>query len=147
MRKLPKNLNVALTGSNLSDINELIKLADNLWEILYNSEINYLKASPSDSRTFNTNDFGKILQNLTQVTTDIAEHFKTLSLEVSSIKRQMEEETFQPRFRQFNRNRSRSRARSTNRNLLCKFHYRYGSRARNCEQPCSYSTQNETQKN
>lgn len=134
LRKLPKSLNVALTTSNLSDINETIKLADKLWEVLHNGEVNSIKGLSSESNL----GLNKVIESLAQATSCMVEQFKSLSLEVSSIKKDLEENRYQPRYRQFNRNRSRSRGRSRNRDWLCRFHYRFGSQARNCEQPCSY---------
>ncbi|XP_046802100.1 uncharacterized protein LOC124418775 [Lucilia cuprina] len=43
LRKLPKSLNVALTGSNHNDINDMIQLADRIWEVMYNSEVASIK--------------------------------------------------------------------------------------------------------
>ncbi|XP_036347341.1 uncharacterized protein LOC118756699, partial [Rhagoletis pomonella] len=39
LRKLPKNISVILASSSISDINELTKLADNVWEQINKSEL------------------------------------------------------------------------------------------------------------
>lgn len=135
LRKLPKTLNVALTGSNLRDVNELIRLSDKLWEAIYNGEVSSIRESSGSSNMEN------VVENLTR---SLCESIGKLSLEVSSFKRQLEERDSRPRFRRFNRSSSRSRGRSANKDWLCRFHYRYGSKARRCEQPCSFSNEDST---
>ncbi|XP_017487053.1 PREDICTED: uncharacterized protein LOC108375436 [Rhagoletis zephyria] len=39
LRKLPKNLSTILASSSTNDINELVKLADNIWEAINKTEI------------------------------------------------------------------------------------------------------------
>lgn len=133
LRKLPKSLNVALTGSNLSDVNELIQLADKLWEVIFNGEISSMKYSTGSS------NIEKAVEDLTR---SLCENVNKLSLEVSSLKRQLEDREARPRFRRYGRNSSRSRGRSSSRNWLCRFHFRFGDQARKCEQPCSFSNTN-----
>lgn len=142
LRKLPKSLNVALTGSNLSDTNELMLLADNLWEVLYSSEVASVR-EPSLTKSVVSSNLEKIVENLVQATTNICQNFQTLSLDISSIRKQMEEHPYRSQFRRFSRSRSHSRNRSDNKKWLCRFHYKYGSEAKRCEQPCSFSRQNE----
>lgn len=134
LRKLPKSLNVALTGSNISDRNELIQLADRLWEVIYNGEINSIRSS-------RTSNMEQVVQNLTA---SLCENINKLTLEVSSLKNELEHRTSRPSYRRYNRSNSRSRGRSQSRNWLCRFHYRFGSQARKCEQPCSFSKENST---
>lgn len=146
LRKLPKSLNVALTGSNLSDVNRLMELADNLWEVLQADEVaSVTQSSPTPKKDFA--DIGKVVEGLVQVTSNICEGFKTLSLEVSAMRRQFEEYQYGPNQRYFSRSRSGSRNRSTSKKWLCRFHYRYGRDARRCEQPCSYVEQSDDSKN
>lgn len=137
LRKLPKTLNVALTGSNIHDLNELIQLSDKLWEAIYNGEVSSIRKSTGSSNIEN------VVENLTR---SLCENINKLSLEVSSLRKQVEERDSRPRHRQFNRSisRSRGRNRSTNNDWLCRFHYRYGSKARRCEQPCAYSNKEST---
>lgn len=141
IRKLPKSLNIALTGSNLTDTNELIRLADNLWEVLRSEEVASIRSNNSPQPNLE-----KVVQNLVEITTNMCESFKTLSLEVSSMRKHYEDRG-QYQDKRYFRSRSRSRGRSNSRGWVCKFHYRYGSKARNCEQPCSYSGQTEPSSN
>lgn len=148
LRKLPKSLNIALTGSNLSDINELIRLADSIWEVLHSNEIASMKESISTTEQSNSSNLEKIVEGLVQATSNICNSFNKLSLEVDSMKRQIDEYQYQRmNNRRFGRSRSRSRGRSGNRNWVCRFHYKYGSEARQCEQPCSFSRQSQTSTN
>lgn len=135
LRKLPKSLNVALTGSNINDHNELIQLADRLWEVIYNGEICSVR---QPSRTSNIE---QIVQNLTA---SLCENINKLTLEVTSLKRELETRTSRPFYRRYSRSNSRSHGRSPNRNWLCRFHYKFGNQAKKCEQPCSFSNENST---
>ncbi|XP_037825738.1 uncharacterized protein LOC119613772, partial [Lucilia sericata] len=111
LRKLPKSLNVALTGSNLTDINELTRLADNIWEVLHGNEI----ASVNDNTPIHSNssNLEKVVENLVQATTNICNSFNNLSLDIASIRNQLEGQQYRSLNRRFSRSRSRSR--STNR--------------------------------
>lgn len=133
LRKLPKTLNVALTGSNIHDLNELIKLSDKLWEVIYNGEVSSIKTQSRSSNIEN------VVENLTK---SLCENINKLSLEVCSLREQLNDRDSRSRFRNNNRSTSRSRGRSSNNNWLCRFHYRYGDKARRCEQPCSFSNEN-----
>lgn len=130
LRKLPKTLNVALTGSNINDHNELMQLADRFWEVIYNGEVCAIKQS-------STSNFEQIVKNLT---TSLCENISKLTLEVSSLKNQLENRSSRSQYRSFSRNNSRSRGRSSNKPWLCRYHYRFGSKARKCEQSCSFSS-------
>lgn len=129
LRKLPKGLNVALTGSNHKDTNEMIQLADKIWEVMFNSELSCIKEHTSHS-------LENIVENLTRT---LCESVNKLCIEVNSIKSQLEDRQSRPQFRNNFRRNSRSRDRVNSNNWLCKYHYRFGERAIRCEQPCSFS--------
>ncbi|XP_046810027.1 uncharacterized protein LOC124420610 [Lucilia cuprina] len=144
LRKLPNNINVVLTGSNLTDINELTRLADIIWEVLQSNKIASIRDT-TPIHSANSYSLEKVVENLVQATTNICNSFNNLSLDVASIKNQLDGQQYRPLNRRLSR--SRSRPRSTNRDWICRFHYRYGSEARRCEQPCSYYRQKEDSKN
>lgn len=129
LRKLPKSLNIALTASNHSDINEMIQLADRIWEVMFNGEITSIKENP-------TSNIEKIVETLTK---SLCENINKLSIEVCSLKSEIRERQSRQSFRGNSKNNSRSRFRSPSKNWLCRFHYRYGHKAIKCEQPCSFS--------
>ncbi|XP_067648090.1 putative leucine-rich repeat-containing protein DDB_G0290503 [Eurosta solidaginis] len=62
MRKPPRNLNVISASSNSSDINELMKLADNVWEVVNKNEIASVN-NFQNSKSENT-----LISNLVQTT-------------------------------------------------------------------------------
>ncbi|XP_075150656.1 uncharacterized protein LOC142224755 [Haematobia irritans] len=133
IRKLPKKLSVALTASNLSNSDQLTKLADNLWEVMQeDTELASIKQTNSGNA--NSNNLETMVNTLAQATNNLCEGFKNLSLEVSAMRRNWEDNQRQSRSFRLNRGRSRSRSRG----WLCKFHYRYGENAIKCEQPCSF---------
>ena len=65
-----------------------------------------------------------------------SELFEKLTVEISEVKQSSG--TFRSRTPFRNRNRSRG-----HRNWLCRYQYRFGSKARICEPPCSYVQQNQ----
>lgn len=140
VRKLPKSLNVALTGSNITDVNKLLQLADNIWDVLQRDELAVVSI-PTSKQVPNID---KVVDGLVQATANLCEGFRSLSLDVSAMRQQFEGYRNRGQKEHFGRERSRSRNRSKERNWLCRFHYRYGKDARKCEQPCSYSERNST---
>ena len=142
LRKLPKPLNVALTGSNLANITELLKLADNIWEITNDSEI---CAVQSFSKSSNTQlNLDKAVEGISKIASVMCDQFSKLSMEVCAMKEAFEQRPSKFGYRQ---HRGRSRSTSRNRNWVCKYHYRYGVNARNCEQPCSFNNNRQHQEN
>ncbi|XP_037813634.1 uncharacterized protein LOC119604836 [Lucilia sericata] len=133
LRKLPRNLNIALVGSNVVNIEDLLKLADNIWEVTNKVELCTLE--PKDSVQSNCR-LDKTVDNLVKITSAMLDKFTQLSMEIADVKQSFQNSRSRTPFR----NRSRSRGRSLNRKWLCRYHYRFGSKARRCEQPCSYET-------
>ncbi|XP_073835814.1 uncharacterized protein [Musca autumnalis] len=70
IRRLPKNLYVALMGSNITDTNQLIQTADNIWEVLQRDELSALGVSASSEKTL-IPDMGKVVEGLVQATSNI----------------------------------------------------------------------------
>lgn len=130
IKKLPKNLSVPLTCSNAKDINELVKLADNIWEVPNPTEVHAVATTSNDANTLT-------LHNLLKSQAKLCESMNTLTLEVNAMKAQMSHQRFISRARSRSRSRGRLNSRN-NQNWLCRYHYRFGSKARKCEQPCSY---------
>lgn len=101
LRKLPKILNIVIIGSNVINTEDLLKLADNIWEVsnkteIYNIEPRYTLQKHSNLDT--------VVENLVKVTSAMCEQFNKLALEIAEVKNSSE--SFQPKFP--NRSRSRS---------------------------------------
>lgn len=131
LRKLPRMLNIALMGSNVANIDDLLNLADNIWEVSNKPELCVVDSYPSNQNQSETN---KVLDNLVKITSAMCEQFNKLPMDMSEIRQTLYEQSSNPSYR----NRSKSRGRSTKRNWLCRFHYRFGSKARRCEDPCAF---------
>ncbi|XP_037828132.1 uncharacterized protein LOC119616058 [Lucilia sericata] len=128
LRKLPKSLNVALTGSNHNDINEMIQLADKIWEVMFNGEVANIKEH-------NPTNIEYVVENLTKT---LCENMTKLCVEINSLKQEFNDRQPRSSYRNRYRRNSRSRVRSSSRDWLCRYHYRFGDKAIRCEQPCSY---------
>ncbi|XP_065362010.1 uncharacterized protein LOC135955585 [Calliphora vicina] len=131
LRKLPRNLNIALVGSNVVNIEDLLKLADNIWEVTNKVELCTLE--PKDSVQSNCR-LDKTVDNLVKITSAMLDKFTQQSTEIADVRQSFQNSRSRTPFR----NRSRSRGRSSNSKWLCRYHYRFGGKARRCEQPCSY---------
>lgn len=137
LRKLPRSLNIALVGSNVVNIDELLKLADNIWDVSNKTELCAVGSDPVRQEQLNMT---KVVDNLVKITSNMCEQFNRLSVEISEVKQSVE--AFRSRT-PILRDRNRSRGRSSARGWLCRFHYRFGSKARRCEQPCSFVPRNQ----
>ncbi|XP_036319780.1 uncharacterized protein LOC118734170 [Rhagoletis pomonella] len=142
LRKLPKSLYVALTSANLNNINDLLQLADKIWEITSGSEICAVKSKVLTSSN-NFDDLGKIVEDLAKVTTKMCESFNRLQLDINEIKTQIYDRPSRSRRRYFSNNKnSQSRSKSQSKNWVCRYHFRFGSKARKCEEPCAFKRNN-----
>lgn len=131
LRKLPRTLNISLVGSNIDNIEDLLKLADSIWEIASGNDVCTVSSYGNEN---SHSDVARVVDNLMKLTSAMCDQFNKLSLEITEVRRSLESFNSERRFK----NRSRSRGRSASRKWLCRFHYRFGSKARSCEQPCSY---------
>lgn len=107
LRKLPRTLNIALAGSNVINIDELLKLADNIWEVSNKSDLCVIDSRVSSQ---NQSNLSSIVENLMKVTSAMCERFNKLSFEISEVKQSVGNFRSRAPFR----NRSRSRGRSLN---------------------------------
>lgn len=138
LQRLPSSVRAVLTVSQDQNLENLANIADKIMDMKV-SEI-------SEVSTSAVNQFP---------VGDIVGQMHKLTLEVASLRQEVNEHrrnSFRGR-RGFN-NRSRSRSRSRQQKItpqdprwLCKFHYRYRSRARNCEKPCAWISSPSTSEN
>lgn len=132
LRKLPEAVKVAITSSHLEDIQTLLTLADNVWEVTHTSSISSIASKPSAS---SSNREDKLIEAI-----------NALSIEVSSLKKNFSERRRNFGGYQGGRSRSRSRSRSRQNRNYCWYHTNFGDRASKCIQPCQYTTDKKDKK-
>jgi hypothetical protein len=132
MNRLPKSLELSLIPLDTKDINEVLKLADRIWEATTASV-----SSVGSLKTGSSN-------------TSASDEVSELRKEISELKNMFQKFSTgnRGRFQQrsFNRNRSRSRGRSKD-NSWCTYHQRFKNKAKNCTPPCSFKPKPSDQKN
>lgn len=129
MRRLPQPINIALLSVGERALDELVGLADKIYEASQNSSIYTISTSQSTSTSNSySNDIEQRLNKIESM-------MKSLSLRPRSRRKSS----------QAIRNRSESRKKSSSNSGNCWFHKRFGNKARNCSRPCSFSCrQNQT---
>lgn len=121
MRKLPPTIQINLTSSKITSLNEKLTLADKIYEISNKSQI-----SSVASATPTPND---LFQNFIKITTNLAEKVENLSRDVSEIK-----------------NGNISSIHKSNKNrIFCWYHKKFGNKAMKCISPCDYVVRGNTQ--
>ncbi|XP_041971073.1 uncharacterized protein LOC121736518 [Aricia agestis] len=135
---LPGSTRAVLAVTETKDLDALARIADNVLESSRSMhQINEVVHSPSPSTS----------RDADLIMAEIAK----LSMKVADLDRRTQERYSRPWNRNFrpNNNRSRSRNRSAPRRTpedpdwLCRYHNRFGSRARTCEEPCAWRRQQE----
>lgn len=124
LRKLPEQVKVQVISSNFENMQQILTLADKIWEVTRGSLVASVSSEPS---------FCSSCKN-----DNIIEAIRTLSMEVSSIKNNLHYER-RSRFSQSGRNRSLSRSRSRENKNYCWYHSNFGDKANKCIQPCRYT--------
>lgn len=139
LRQLPQQLQLHLTSTNLSSIDDKMTLADKIYEVSTRSQVASLTSN-------NTNSNVELLvQNLAELTTTICQNLNKLTLEVSELRsrsreRSRERSNSKKRFYP-NTQQSRHQPISTQKSF-CWYHEKYGPNAKFCTQPCNYSDKN-----
>lgn len=139
MKRLPTQVQASLrTVPNTTSINDLLKIADNVYEVF-----------EGQSQSFSVNGISSA--NNANMLQDLAAQNNRLENEIFEIRRMLSNlnvntnnDSRNSRSRAFNENRqnyrSRSRSKTPANNKLCWYHEKYGSRAHKCIKPCSFST-------
>lgn len=127
MRKLPPTIQMHLTVSNLTSINEKLTLADKIYGLFNKSQISSVSTSPTNLSN------NQLFENLVQVTSNLAGTVDKLSQDVSEIRNS----------NSFNRNNNKfptanNNDRRSNRRNLCWYHWKFGDMAQKCISPCSF---------
>ncbi|XP_026736735.1 uncharacterized protein LOC113500224 [Trichoplusia ni] len=142
LAKLPAAVRAGLAVTQEKDLEKLATIAD---KIVENLNANTIAAVCSDSVPS-----APSCSNQVYAVGDLLTQINKLSLEVASLKNEIEVQghrrnSFRGRGRGRWNARSRSRSRDGHKkmnaedpNWLCKYHFRYRTRARNCEKPCAW---------
>lgn len=147
LRKLTPALRVAITASSKTAIDDVLELADKLWEVS-ESQIHAIAAAPSTAS-------GNLPPTVIDALSTLSISMGNLQREVADLKRQSAERFEQPR-EHSERMCSRCRERSSSRSRrgrsrgssryrsnssdqpLCWYHFRFGANARKCTSPCKF---------
>lgn len=141
LSRLPANIRASLAVSQEQNLENLAKIADSVMENLNVGELAALQFSNTSTANFPVSE---IMSQMNKLTLEVA----SLRAEVQTHRQNNYRSRGRGRF--YRRNRSRSRSRSTPRitpqdpKWLCRYHYKFKSQARKCEQPCNW---NKTQGN
>ncbi|XP_065356419.1 uncharacterized protein LOC135950819 [Calliphora vicina] len=131
LRKLPKELQVHLTSSNLENLDDKIKLADKIWDVLSKNQIYSINSNCNNQ---------DIIQQFSTITSQICQNLDKLSLEVSELRSSRQRNMSYPNYRRKSRSRSRQKFEK------CWYHFKFGSNAHKCIPPCNF-TSNDTNLN
>lgn len=129
LKRLPQSLRTSVAAWADKSVDEILPIADKIWEVTQPSGV---VAEASFASTSNT--IGKGLSPTE----------RRLTKELSEIKKLLTRLDVGNRDRNNVRPRSKSRPRTGSRvnNNFCYFHKKFGSKARNCREPCTYKTGN-----
>lgn len=155
LRRLPKELGMALLSSGKTDTTDLLTIADRMWDLGYCSNIsaiglNLNQTSPSEKiiPAIPQPNVPQLVQNsisqisieaistLTSAIHEMSTKFANFDQRLSSLQNAQ-----QGRYRSRSRSQSRRRFRSPSvNNSMCWYHRRFGNHARKCIAPCSYKS-------
>lgn len=129
MSRMPAAVRAVTAVSNEQDLDNLAKIADKVVESVANGEISEVSSGhQSHISGFPMNDLLTMMNSL--------------KMEVASLRAQVDRNGRRgnrSKYDRRSRSRSSSRVRNQNHpNWLCRFHYRYRSRANRCEKPCAW---------
>lgn len=132
IRKLPQEIQIHLTSSNIQNINEVITLADKLFGLINKSHF----SKNSSIASIETNVLTECIKNLTEITTTIHQNLNKITTDINEL---------QIRSRSKDRNRSNSRdfsriRNSNNQNYICWYHQKFKHNAFKCIQPCNFNS-------
>lgn len=134
MNRLPKTISIALMSAAKEDIQDLLKLADEIWEASNGPNVSAVTASNENATS----------THLLKVVTDMMQKMQTMEQEIHHIN----ERSMTNRGRYRTRTRSPSflsqrgrsfSSRSNSRSGICFYHRKFGNQAHSCRKPCSFS--------
>lgn len=150
MARLPNNISIALVGSGKTDIEEVLPLADRIWEASNTSSVSAMTYGHSSTTSNSNQAIGS--DALIKIMTEVSNRFQAMEREIGELRSAVGQ---QGQFRRnrdtFQQSRERSRYRSPhssrrfNRSAsrkpkgpYCWYHTRHGNNAIRCVQPCSF---------
>lgn len=126
VRKLPAELQIHLTSSNLDNIEDKLNLADKVWDVIHQNRV------ASINQTGCSNTSREVLQSFSMVTGQICEMMDKLRLEISELRSPRSNYRGERNFRRSSRSRSRRQYDQ------CWYHFKFGSNAHKCIPPCNF---------
>lgn len=133
MRRLPTLVQVSVKSCSSTDTQQILIMADNIFEVY--QQQNHPPAIHAISDPSMTNKaIAELSMQNQQLQTEIHEIRKLLSRTNFRNSRQ----NHRSKSRGRNRSSSSRRNHDSNDNGLCWYHAKFGSKAENCKQPCSY---------
>lgn len=142
LRKLPQTINIALVASGKQDKQELIDIADKIWNVSHVQQIS--------STTYKNNDN---MEDFIKAFTTMSTKYDMLQNEIISFKNIIQNLNLNDRGRSTSRdsynrrnnnNNKRSRSRSqrqfNEKGPLCWYHFNFGEKALKCITPCTSNT-------
>ena len=129
LRKLPNQLQINLTTSETLSIDKKIALADKLYELCNKVHISEVSSNSKISSIENS------IHDLANLTTSLCQNLSQLTLEVSALK--------------FNKNNQNSKTNlktknfnNQNQQTICWYHSKFGDNAHKCIPPCNFTKKN-----
>lgn len=158
-RKLPKSILVAITVSNKTQINDILEIADKIWETYKDDNISMVN-QPSCSMKQDNQIIPQLLQSFNDLTIKCKDTLEAISNKNQYLEKKMQDSfdtlqtqisMLQNRGRSINRQNFNYRGRSSSRNRhdsrnrkdLCFYHDKYKDKATKCEGPwCKFLSKN-----
>lgn len=131
LRKLPKELQIHLSSSNIQNMEEKLSLADKIWDVSNNKQISQI----------NSNNISNFNDDIFQHISKICQNIENLKLEISELRTSRSRDRSNSNFRQNSRNRSRTKFDK------CWYHFKFGSNAHKCIPPCNFQINNSISNN
>lgn len=153
-RRLPKTILVSITASGKENINDILDLADKIWET-YKPSINFNNISEFSSKTGHepyNNSVDKQISNLTKIINEFSTNCQNILKTISNSQQKLESQINAFSSQNLNqsnsllnsshhctctsRSRSRSRDKSpSTKQLLCYYHEKFKKKALKCQGP------------
>jgi hypothetical protein len=130
--RLPPNVQSIVASQPKSDLDDVADLAD---------RVNDIAVSPGQVASVTAGAQTSSTSSLESKVAELTRQIEVLSMQVNRSRNQ-----YNSRQRSHSRSNSRHRSQSRERpegHPFCWFHYRFGKKARNCNQPCTFKTGNQ----
>lgn len=147
--RLPRDLNIVIMGSGKTELEEVLPLADRIWEASNISSVaamSYGRSNANVPSSSTMHAFGS--DALAKVMTEVCQRFQALEHEISELRSSVVRHSrdtrprsqTRPHFRNSSNQRRFSRSGSRySSDDLCWYHNEFGSKATKCRSPCSFS--------